>query len=315
MTQMQSRGVLKPVSLPGGVELGLIGALLALAAVGWAVTEERMGGMDGGPATDLGALGFWITAWVAMMAAMMLPAISPVVITFARLQRGERARGDRIAYGAMALFVAGYLVVWVAAGLVGYLLIESVRALEIAALSWDEAGPYVAGGVILTAALYQLTPVKDACLRRCRNSLTFLRTSYSPRLAGALRTGLDHGAWCVGSSWALMAALFAVGVMSVTWMAFVAALIAAEKLLPWKAPATRAIAAVLVVLGLGVAVAPDEVPALTIPGSHEAMGAMEGMDGMGAPEPGAGMDEERRGTEAGAGMLGRRMDEGRPGGM
>jgi predicted metal-binding membrane protein len=132
--------------------------------------------------------------------------------------------------------------------------------------------------VILAAAVYQLTPLKDVCLRKCRSPLIFLLTAWRHGRLGALRMGIEHGGWCVGCCWALMAALFALGVMSVGWMVFVAALIAAEKLLPWKALANRGIALLLVVLGLAVAIAPEDVPGLTLPDSAEAakaMGAME----------------------------------------
>jgi predicted metal-binding membrane protein len=109
-----------------------------------------------------------------------------------------------------------------------------------------------------------------------------LRERWRPGRLGALRMGIEHGVTCIGCCWALMAALFALGVMSVAWMALVAALIAAERLLPWKAPAVRAVAVVLAVIGLAVAFAPEKVPGLTIPGSPEAMPAMT-MDTAPAP--------------------------------
>jgi predicted metal-binding membrane protein len=105
-----------------------------------------------------------------------------------------------------------------------------------------------------------------------------LLEQWRPGRLGALRTGIAHGGFCVGCCWALMAALFALGVMSIVWMVFVTALIAAEKLLPWKVVANRGIAILLVVLGVAVALAPGSVPALTIPGSHEAMPAMHQME-------------------------------------
>ena len=280
--------------------IGLIFGLLLLAAVSWALTDDRMGGMDAGPGTDPGSLGFFVTAWVVMMAAMMFPSIAPMVLMYARVQEGKRNRGQEVASGATALFVAGYIVIWGAAGLVGYTVVEVVRALDIGALAWDEAGPYVAGGVIVGAAIYQLTPLKDACLSKCRSPLMFVLNSWRPGRSGALRMGIEHGAWCVGCCWALMAALFALGVMSIGWMVFVAALIATEKLLPWKAIANRGIAVALLVLGLAVAFVPEDVPGLTLPDSPEAARAMEAM-GM----EGGGMDE---------GMSGG-MEEATPGGM
>jgi predicted metal-binding membrane protein len=261
------------------VQGALIAALLILAAVGWAATDEGMAGMDAGPGTDPGTFGFYVTAWVVMMAAMMFPSISPMVLTYARIQEGRRKRGLEAQAGATALFVTGYLVTWTAAGMVGYGLIKAGRALEIDALSWENGGPYAAGGVIVAAALYQLTPLKDVCLRKCRDPFSFVITAWRPGRFGALRMGIEHGAWCVGCCWALMAALFALGVMSVGWMAFVAALIAIEKLLPWKAVANRWIAVLLLALGLAVAFAPADVPGLTLPDSRQARDAMHRMMG------------------------------------
>src|SRR5204862_3818308 len=167
-----------------------------------------------------------------------------------------------------------YLLSWAAAGLVGYLIIRAGKALSLDFLSWDQAGPYVAGGVIVGAAIYQLTPVKDACLSRCRSPMAFLLTAWRPGRVGALRMGVEHGGWCVGCCWGLMAALFALGVMSIGWMVFVAGLIAIEKLLPWRAVANYGIAVVLLVIGLLVAFVPESVPGLTLPDSAAASSAM-----------------------------------------
>jgi predicted metal-binding membrane protein len=274
---VESAALRRAPVLPELVRLGLIGMLLAVAVVGWVVTDERMAGMDAGPATDPGTLGFYVTAWVVMMAAMMFPSIAPMVLMQARIQEGKRRRGDTARAGTTALFVAGYLVTWTAAGLAGYAIIELGRALDIGTLSWDRAGPYAAGAVIVAAAIYQLTPLKNACLTRCRSPITFLLGSWRPGRLGALRMGIEHGGWCVGCCWALMAALFALGVMSIGWMAFIAALIATEKMLPWKAVANRGIAVLLLVLGLAVAFSSEDVPGLTLPDSPEAAQAMDAM--------------------------------------
>jgi hypothetical protein len=132
--------------------------------------------------------------------------------------------------------------------------------------------------VIIAAAIYQMTPLKNVCLHKCRDPLTFMVTSWRRGRTGALRMGLAHGAWCVGCCWALMAALFALGVMSIGWMAFIAAVIAVEKLLPWKTLANRGIAATLLALGFAVAVAPERVPGLTLPDSAKARDTMTRME-------------------------------------
>jgi predicted metal-binding membrane protein len=255
--------------------LGLIVLLLGLALVGWIISDERMAGMDAGPGTDPGPIGFYVGIWVVMMAAMMFPSIWPTVTVYRRIHARERGLGRAGARAAATtLFVAGYLLAWTVFGLAAYVLLDSIRSLEIDVFSWDRGGPYLAGGTILAAAVYQLTPAKDVCLRKCRTPLSFITGFWRDGYLGALRMGVEHGGWCVGCCWALMAALFALGVMSVGWMAFVAALIAAEKLLPWKAVANRGIAVLLVVIALGVAFSPERVPGLTLPDSAE---AQEGM--------------------------------------
>src|SRR6185437_5140591 len=238
--------------LPALIQLGLIGALLVLAAVAWAITNDQMAGMDAGPGTDLGSLGFFLGVWVVMMAAMMFPSIAPMVLMFARIQEGRRDREAGAPAGLTTLFVGGYLVSWAAAGLIGYALFELGRAAFGSTFAWDNAGPYLAGAIIVAAAVYQLTPLKDVCLRNCRSPLMFLMNHSKPGRIGAVRMGVEHGGYCVGCCWMLMAALFALGVMSLGWMAFIAALIAAEKLLPSRELANRGIAILLLVLGLSV---------------------------------------------------------------
>jgi predicted metal-binding membrane protein len=268
----------------------VLASLSALALGAWLITDHRMAGMDAGPGSDLGSLGFYTTAWVVMMTAMMFPSISPMLLVYSRVSRDWNQRGEGVA-GATAAFAAGYLATWTVVGVMAYTLFEALGSLSIDAFSWDRGGPYLAGGVIVAAAVYQLTPLKDACLTRCRQPFMFVLTSWQPGRLGALRMGAEHGGWCVGCCWALMAALFALGVMSIAWMVFIAALIASEKLLPWKRWASRGIAVALVALGIAVAVAPSHVPGLTLPDSPQAAGAMRAM---GMPAPDAGMSGHMR---------------------
>src|SRR4029079_7236722 len=142
--------------------------------------------------------------------------------------------------------------------------------------SWDNAGRDLAGATLLVASVYQLTPLKDVCLAKCRSPLGQLLGSWRDGPSGALRMGAKNGAWGVGCCWALMASLFALGVMSIAWMAFVAGLIAVEKTVPWRRTATYGTALVLAVLGVLLLAAPHAVPALTIPHGHP-MGGMGGM--------------------------------------
>jgi predicted metal-binding membrane protein len=266
------RAGLAPAFAAARARLGLIALLFALAAIAWWSTADRMAGMDDGPGTALGALGWFLGVWVVMMAAMMFPSVSPTVALYARMVR-EKARL------APFVFVGGYLAVWAAAGLVAYALFDVGRAVLGDSLTWDGAGRWLAGGTLIVAAAYELTPWKDVCLTKCRTPLGFLLGSWRDGLRGAFEMGSKHGAWCVGCCWALMASLFALGVMSLAWMAFVAALIALEKTLPWGRAVTYGTAAILFVLGVVLLAAPDAIPGLTLPGSG--MDSMDTMDSMG----------------------------------
>src|SRR4051794_7603240 len=240
----------------GRSDARLVAAMVAGTAAAWALTVDQMDGMDSGPASALGGIGWFTLTWLLMMAAMMLPALTPMAVAYNR-----RAR-SRV---STAGFAAGYLAAWVAAGFVAYAAIETVRAAELGFLSWNEAGRFVAAAVIAGAGLYQLTTPKRLFLRRCCERTRFVDEHFRPGTAGAVRTGMEHGADCVGASWALMAALFALGVMSLTWMALVAVLIAAERLLP---RGTRlAVGVVFVALATAVALVPERVPGLTVPGT------------------------------------------------
>jgi predicted metal-binding membrane protein len=260
--------------------VGVLASLLGLAFLAWLLTYERMLGMDAGPGTDPGSLGFYIVSWVVMMSAMMFPSIVPMVLAFGFVHHRRRDRGtvDRVV--CSWVFVAGYLLTWTAFGLLAYGLYVGVRSLSIPALSWHRGGPYLAGGVLLAAAIYQLTTTKDTCLRRCRPPLDFVLTNWRDGPGGALRMGVIHGAWCVGCCWGLMVALFALGVMSLTWMLAIAGLIASEKLLPRAELANHLVAITLVALALGVSLAPRHVPGLTLPDSSQAKAAMRTMSGM-----------------------------------
>jgi predicted metal-binding membrane protein len=245
------------VQRPGADEWRSVAVLVLVAAGAWALTADRMAGMDAGPGTELGDLGWFAVSWLVMMAAMMLPAAAPMVAAYAR--RPAPA-------GATAAFAAGYLGAWAVAGLLAYAVVDVVRSLDPAFLAWDRAGRYVAAAVIAGAGVYQLAGAKRAFLRRCRARRAFLAEGWRPGHLGAARMGLEHGGFCVGCCWALMAALFALGWMSLVWMVVVAILIVAERLLPWGRAARLGVALTLVVLGVAVALAPGSVPGLTVPG-------------------------------------------------
>jgi predicted metal-binding membrane protein len=236
--------------------LGLLALLLALAGAAWWVSAGRMDGMSTMPSAGghgmtmggmravsagsssgmaLGTLGWFVITWIVMMAAMMLPSLSPTVALYARMTRG---RG----LDAALLFTAAYVLVWGGAGVAAYGLFAAGRAV------FGHVGSEVAAGVVALAAVYQLTPLKNACLTKCRGPLGFILGSWREGRTGALEMGAKHALWCLGCCWALMAALFALGIMSLTWMAIVAALIALEKTLPWRRLATGGTSALLMAL-------------------------------------------------------------------
>jgi predicted metal-binding membrane protein len=256
---------LTPAFAATRARLGLVVLLFALAALGWWWTADRMHGMDNGPWTALGAVGWFLAVWVVMMAAMMFPSIAPTAALYSELTRSRSPV-------APLLFAAGYLLTWTGAGLVAIAIAAAGGRAAGGALAWDRAGRWVAGATLVAAALYELTPLKDVCLRKCRSPLGQLLGSWRDGWYGAARMGAKNGAWCVGCCWALMASLFALGIMSVVWMAFVAGLVAFEKTVPWRRIAVYGTAAVLLGLGVLLLGMPDAIPGLTIPGSNPVSG-------------------------------------------
>jgi predicted metal-binding membrane protein len=241
---------LKLLAPPARTTLVFLGA----ATAAWAITVDRMRGMDAGPGAELGGLGWFLGVWAAMMAAMMLPSAVPAAVAVTRASRALPT----------ALFGVGYLAVWTAFGVVAYALFRVVTSFDLDWLAWEQDGPYAAGGVIVLAGIYELAPVKEQLLRRCRSP-------HDPAERGALGAGVANGLYCVGCCLGLMAVLFALGVMSVFWMVVIAAVIFVEKVLP-EGPRLRfAVGAGLIALGLWVAVSPSTVPMLTEPGRSPSM--------------------------------------------
>jgi predicted metal-binding membrane protein len=209
-----------------------------------------MSGMNMGPGGDLGSLSFFAATWVTMMAAMMLPSALPAVLTAGRAARRPLS--------SPVLFVAGYLGVWLLAGLAAFGAFRGARSAQFASLRWDRDGAYVAGTAVIAAGVYELAPLKRACLRRCR--------AHAGRAGeGGGRSGLRYAANCVGCSAGLMLLLFAVGVMSSFWMLVVAALVFAQKVPAGGPRLVAPVALLLVGLGVWIAFAPSSVPGLTLP--------------------------------------------------
>jgi predicted metal-binding membrane protein len=193
---------------------------------------------------DLGP-GWFMATWVLMMIAMMFPSVAPMVVGFATITR--RQHGGAKVYVHLAAFTLGYLVIWalVGAGALGLNLMVP--------LSVPQA---VAGVVLVAAGLYQLTAWKGTCLAHCRSTLSFFLHKWRPGLWGALRMGSDHGGYCVGCCWGLMAVLFTVGLMNLAWMALLSVVIGAEKLTPQGMLAARMVGVALVLAGALLTAAP-----------------------------------------------------------
>jgi predicted metal-binding membrane protein len=208
--------------------LASLTATLGLAAVAWVVALGQMNGMDMGVATPLGSFAFFLALWAAMMAAMMLPGAAPAVLR--RAHASGRVR-------AVPLFVGSYLAVWTLVGIAVYAV-------------YRPHGTAIAGAVAIAAGLYELTPLKHHYRRRCRESVG---------------SGFEFGVYCVGSSIGLMLVLVALSVMSVTWMAVIAILVVAQKLLPAKAAIDVPLGLGIVGLGVLIVIAPSSVPGLMPP--------------------------------------------------
>ncbi len=254
-------------------------AVLLLAAVSWWVSVGRMQGMDAGPSVALGALGWFVATWILMMAAMMLPAIAPVLAAecFPAPRTVARRSGSPHRVLVAAAFLVGYFVVWTLAGAGAYLALRAGRAVAGGVFEWHRGGQWLAAATLVAAAAYQLTATKRRWLARCQEPLTRNDGVPISRPGPGVAAGVRAGVRCLASSWALMGVLFALGAMSLVWMAVVAVLISAERLSPLVSPARVTATGVLLLLALGVAFAPGAVPGLTVPGSSAAQRAMTRM--------------------------------------
>jgi predicted metal-binding membrane protein len=243
-------------------------ALLLLTVIAWVLTvyqTAQMSAMSGmgsmmtpaitssSPLTDLAGaltLAVFLPMWTTMMAAMMLPSMTPMVLLFDRVSRSKAGNiSPVLKLLPTALFVAGYLLIWTAFGLVAFAAGAALGALgsHLPALA---AYRSIAIGVLLAGAgLYQVTPLKRACLKHCRSPLDFLAHHWHTGRGAAVQLGMHHGLYCIGCCWGLMLVLFAVGLMSLPWMGLVALIILVEKVLPREQWLSWGIAALLLLAG------------------------------------------------------------------
>lgn len=243
----------------------VLSVLLALAAVGWVLVIWQAAVMDrpDDMALDLTmgmAAPLFLAMWVAMMVGMMFPASAPMILAFARSQ--ARKRDEGAAHTRTWLFVAPYVAVWTAFGAVGYALAAGADSLADDSMWAMDNLSRIAGGLLVAAGVYQLTPLKRMCLARCRSPLSFMLSYWRDGRWGAMTMGLRHGLFCLGCCWVLFLVLLPLGVMNIGAMLAVAALVFAEKALPGGDMVARRAAMALVGYGLLAVVVPDVLPTM-----------------------------------------------------
>jgi predicted metal-binding membrane protein len=237
--------------LPRTVSATIVGALLVCAAAAWLITIRQASVMGiGGMGMAMMSPGLFLITWLVMMVAMMFPSVAPITLAFASV---TRSRGE--AYLPTTAFVLGYLLVWIASGLIPLAVMQVVTQLWMTPPSWL---PRAGGAVIILAGIYQFTPLKDTCLRACRSPLGFVMThNFGGGPLAAIRAGASHGFYCLGCCWALMAVLAVVGLMNIAWMAVIAAVFFIEKNVRRGELLPRLVGAVCVIAGLAIVVWPS----------------------------------------------------------
>ena len=238
----------------------ILGGLLILSALAWAFLIWQSNAMSNqamGLTMGMSALLF-IAIWIVMMVAMMFPTAAPMILMFAKIYAGKRQQEHP--FVPTWVFVSAYLLVWSLCGVVAYPLAVGIERLAAPSMWLMENAARLGGVVLLVAGLYQLSPLKDICLSKCRTPLQFILTSWHDGYGGAFRMGLEHGAYCLGCCWLLFVILFPLGLMNIAVMALVTALIFAEKVLPIGRQITQLAGVGLIVYGGLVIFLPAALP-------------------------------------------------------
>jgi predicted metal-binding membrane protein len=234
----------------------ILGVLLVLAALAWGLLIWQAPMMNNQTMGMSAAL--FIAIWAVMMVAMMFPAAAPMILMFGAVYAGKRRQEQP--YVPTWIFVSAYLLVWVLSGVVAYFLAPGVEKLAGQSMWLMENASRIAGVILVIAGLYQLSPLKNVCLSKCRTPLQFLLTSWHDGYVGAFRMGIEHGAFCLGCCWLLFVILFPLGIMNIAVMALVAALIFAEKALPLGRQISKLAGVGLIVYGVLVMFLPAALP-------------------------------------------------------
>ncbi|HUF52786.1 MAG TPA: DUF2182 domain-containing protein [Dehalococcoidia bacterium] len=237
----------------------ILGSLLLLAAAAWGLLIWQTSVMDDSMSLTMG-LGapVFIALWIAMMGAIMFPTAAPMIMMFARVHRDKRAKGQP--FVPAWIFTGAYILVWSATGLIAYSI--AVAGDELASNSrWlADNAPRIGGAALIAAGAYQLSPVKEVCLGKCRSPMSFILNSWRDGYWGSFRMGLEHAMFCLGCCWLLFLVLFPLGMMNIAALAIITALIFAEKSLPIGRQAARLAAALFIVYGALVIAVPSALP-------------------------------------------------------
>jgi predicted metal-binding membrane protein len=239
------------MSMPMGIAVR--GGMAADGMAGMA-----MAGMTATTGWSLAGAVVFVVVWTVMMAAMMLPAATPMILIFASAQA---RRQEHVAVPTW-IFIAGYMIVWAAAGILVYAMVQlgSELATILAPAERHRWAPLALGSILVAAGLYQFTPIKNTCLSHCRSPLAFVAQHWRAGRRGALAMGLRHGAYCLGCCWALFAVMGAAGIMSLAWMLLLTLIVFVEKVLPQGRRAAAAIGVALILLGIVVALGGVPMP-------------------------------------------------------
>ena len=238
-------------------KLLIFAALVALSGLAWAMTVYQADGMGWGMFTcsmtmgmpfSLGNALLYIVLWGVMMIAMMLPALAPMVEIFQTM--AQRRQEQSLPFTPVWVFVAGYFVLWTLTGGVGYAADIAIQSLPAQFPLLGEYGLVIGGVTLIGAGIYQLTPLKYLCLSQCRSPMGFLLSSWRDGHWGAFRMGVDHGLYCLGCCWSLMAVLFVVGSMNLVWMGILSLVIFVEKTVPQGITVGKVTGIALIVLGI-----------------------------------------------------------------
>jgi predicted metal-binding membrane protein len=245
----------------------ILALLIAIAAAAWAILiwEQMSMGMAMNTPTMGMQAPLFLAVWIVMMVAMMFPTAAPMILTFQQVQAGKRARSET--FVSTWVFVAAYMLVWALSGVLAYAGAAGAETIAAEATLSGATAARIGGILLVIAGAYQLSPLKNMCLAKCRTPITFILTSWRDGTMGAMRMGLEHGFFCLGCCWLLFLILFPLGIMNIAAMAVVTLLVFAEKALATGDRIAKAAGIALMLYGVTILVFPHALPTFMAAGS------------------------------------------------